>query len=402
MTSRSISSRAWRWARARLSIVDLAGGRQPIANEDGTIWVTQNGEIFEYPELQAELVARGHRLATRCDTELWVHLYEDLGEDDVPQDPRPVRRRALGPQVTVLDPRPRPGGDLPAVLRRGQRLAALGLGDQGPALLGDGRRAAGPDGHRPVLPHVLRRDIAHVLRGRPLDPARAIPARPGRPGRAEDLLGPRLPRRRPGAPAGRPDPAGRRARSPDAAVGREAVAGRRAGGVATSAAGWIRRSCWGSARASGVRGAVVHDRAGPRRPGRAVARRRVGRRAGLAADHRDDEPPRHRRRLSGADPRRRGPGDGLLLRLPDAAGRRRARAGLQGRADRRGRRRGAGRLCLVQDPGHPRAAQPDVALLRQPGGPESRAGVDARQPGARADAAGDSRRAAPRSRTSTT
>jgi asparagine synthase (glutamine-hydrolysing) len=65
----------------RLSIVDLAGGRQPIANEDGSIWVTQNGEIFEYPELQAELVAGGHRLATRCDTELWVHLYEDLGEE---------------------------------------------------------------------------------------------------------------------------------------------------------------------------------------------------------------------------------------------------------------------------------------------------------------------------------
>ncbi len=65
----------------RLSIVDLAGGRQPIANEDGSIWVTQNGEIFEYPELQAELMARGHRLATRCDTELWVHLYEDLGEE---------------------------------------------------------------------------------------------------------------------------------------------------------------------------------------------------------------------------------------------------------------------------------------------------------------------------------
>jgi asparagine synthase (glutamine-hydrolysing) len=64
----------------RLSIVDLAGGRQPISNEDGSIWVTQNGEIFEYPELQAELVARGHRLATRCDTELWVHLYEDHGE----------------------------------------------------------------------------------------------------------------------------------------------------------------------------------------------------------------------------------------------------------------------------------------------------------------------------------
>jgi asparagine synthase (glutamine-hydrolysing) len=64
----------------RLSIVDLAGGAQPISNEDGSIWVSQNGEIFEYPELQAELRARGHRLATRCDTELWVHLYEDLGE----------------------------------------------------------------------------------------------------------------------------------------------------------------------------------------------------------------------------------------------------------------------------------------------------------------------------------
>jgi len=42
--------------------------------------VTQNGEIFEYPELQQELLARGHTLSTRCDTELWVHLYEDLRE----------------------------------------------------------------------------------------------------------------------------------------------------------------------------------------------------------------------------------------------------------------------------------------------------------------------------------
>jgi asparagine synthase (glutamine-hydrolysing) len=64
----------------RLSIVDLSGGRQPLCNEDGSVWVTQNGEIFEYPELQAELIARGHRLSTRCDTELWVHLYEDLRE----------------------------------------------------------------------------------------------------------------------------------------------------------------------------------------------------------------------------------------------------------------------------------------------------------------------------------
>ncbi len=63
----------------RLSIVDLAGGRQPIANEDGSLWVAFNGELFEYPELRQELLARGHRLATCCDTEAWVHLYEDLG-----------------------------------------------------------------------------------------------------------------------------------------------------------------------------------------------------------------------------------------------------------------------------------------------------------------------------------
>ena len=64
----------------RLAIVDLAGGRQPIANEDGSVWVAFNGELFEYPELRRELLDRGHRLATRCDTEAWVHLYEDRGE----------------------------------------------------------------------------------------------------------------------------------------------------------------------------------------------------------------------------------------------------------------------------------------------------------------------------------
>ena len=64
----------------RLSIIDLAGGRQPIANEDGSVWVAFNGELFDYPELRRDLLARGHRLATRCDTEAWVHLYEDRGE----------------------------------------------------------------------------------------------------------------------------------------------------------------------------------------------------------------------------------------------------------------------------------------------------------------------------------
>lgn len=63
----------------RLSIVDLAGGFQPMANEDGSIWVAFNGELFDDAELRERLLSRGHRLATRCDTELWVHLYEDHG-----------------------------------------------------------------------------------------------------------------------------------------------------------------------------------------------------------------------------------------------------------------------------------------------------------------------------------
>jgi asparagine synthase (glutamine-hydrolysing) len=63
----------------RLAIIDVAGGRQPIGNEDGTVWVAFNGELFEYPHLRRKLLAGGHRLATRCDTEAWVHLYEDRG-----------------------------------------------------------------------------------------------------------------------------------------------------------------------------------------------------------------------------------------------------------------------------------------------------------------------------------
>ncbi len=63
----------------RLSIIDLAGGHQPISNEDGRIWVMLNGEIYNYPELRKDLESRGHRFATRSDTETIVHLYEEYG-----------------------------------------------------------------------------------------------------------------------------------------------------------------------------------------------------------------------------------------------------------------------------------------------------------------------------------
>ncbi len=63
----------------RLSIVDLAGGHQPLANEDGTIWTVFNGEIYNFPALRRRLEARGHTLKTQGDTEVLVHLYEDEG-----------------------------------------------------------------------------------------------------------------------------------------------------------------------------------------------------------------------------------------------------------------------------------------------------------------------------------
>jgi asparagine synthase (glutamine-hydrolysing) len=65
----------------RLSIIDLSGGHQPLSNEDGSIWVMLNGEIYNYPELRKEMLEKGHTLATRSDTETIVHLYEEYGED---------------------------------------------------------------------------------------------------------------------------------------------------------------------------------------------------------------------------------------------------------------------------------------------------------------------------------
>src|SRR5210317_1658953 len=64
----------------RLSIIDLSSGQQPLFNEDGTVVVTYNGEIYNFPDLTNELKALGHRFRTHCDTEVIVHAWEAWGE----------------------------------------------------------------------------------------------------------------------------------------------------------------------------------------------------------------------------------------------------------------------------------------------------------------------------------
>jgi len=68
-------------AMRRLSIIDLTSGQQPIGNEDGTIWIVYNGEIYNFPELRRDLESKGHHFRTNSDTEAVVHAYEEYGVD---------------------------------------------------------------------------------------------------------------------------------------------------------------------------------------------------------------------------------------------------------------------------------------------------------------------------------
>lgn len=70
-------------AHARLKIIDLEGGQQPMSNGDGTLWITFNGEIFNYVELRDELTQRGRRFRTSSDTEVILQMYEEKGEECV-------------------------------------------------------------------------------------------------------------------------------------------------------------------------------------------------------------------------------------------------------------------------------------------------------------------------------
>ena len=86
--------------QARLAIIDISPlGHQPMCNEDGTVWITFNGEIYNYLDLRAGLVQRGHQFRSNADTEVILHLWEEKGPNLISSCSRPVgrvlRRRRL-------------------------------------------------------------------------------------------------------------------------------------------------------------------------------------------------------------------------------------------------------------------------------------------------------------------
>ena len=87
-------------AHARLSIIDLSTGQQPLTNEDGRLWIVFNGEIFNYVELRKDLEAAGHRFRTHSDTEVIVHAYEQWGNDCFGSVQRSVGGRRSGMRRT--------------------------------------------------------------------------------------------------------------------------------------------------------------------------------------------------------------------------------------------------------------------------------------------------------------
>ena len=149
----------------RLAIIDLDTGRQPMTTTDGSIVVSQNGEIYNYVELREELLRRGHTLATHGDTEVIGHLYQEFGDDFV-DDLRGMFAIALWdkPRQRLILARDRLGKK-PIYWRLADGRLSYGLGDEGHPHRARRRQGHRPPGARPV-PRVS-------VRPRPMDdPAR--------------------------------------------------------------------------------------------------------------------------------------------------------------------------------------------------------------------------------------
>ena len=150
----------------RLSIIDVEGGHQPFANESGRIWAAQNGEIYNHAALRAELESRGHRLRSRCDTEVLPHLYEEHGPELSERLRGMFAVRGLGPGSPPRRAGARPAGDQAALLRRGRGPGRLRLGAQVP----DRQRARG----RELDPEAIAAYLTLGFVPSPLTPLRQV------------------------------------------------------------------------------------------------------------------------------------------------------------------------------------------------------------------------------------
>ena len=116
---------------ARLSIIGLKGGGQPISNEDGTLWIVYNGEVFNYIELKEDLIKRGHKFTTQTDTEVIVHLYEELGPKCLEKMNGQFALAIWDTREEGAFPCKRQGWHSAAFLHQGKRKVHVCLGDQG-------------------------------------------------------------------------------------------------------------------------------------------------------------------------------------------------------------------------------------------------------------------------------
>ena len=117
----------------RLSIIDVAGGHQPMSNEDGALQIVYNGEIFNHADLRPTLEQAGHRYQTRCDTETILHAYEHYGPDCVTRFRGMFCVRHLGQKHAHAVLRTRPSRQKALLLLLGWPPVRLCLGDQGAA-----------------------------------------------------------------------------------------------------------------------------------------------------------------------------------------------------------------------------------------------------------------------------